>query len=90
MIDSLLNVLPPKPHKTHCSSSEPVVNMSINIFHFVRKIMSYDSSWIQFYTLLFRDERCVSILAVALIHGTSEMKNKVFRLICSVGFPEER
>ena len=69
---------------------EPAVEMYVQLLDFVNKVVtSCNPSWMTFYISLFRQPIVVSVLAVALLNGTSDLRAKVLSLICSVGFPGE-
>lgn len=69
---------------------EPAVKMYIHLFSFVFKyVTSCDGSWMEFYTQMLREQKVISVLAVALTCGSADLKGMVLALIGGVAFPQE-
>ena len=91
MIESFLETVPIKNNLCNYAEYEPVVTMLVYLLIFINEVVSCcDGSWINFYMSLISMEKVISILAVALLHGSSDLKAKVLSLICSIGFSGER
>ncbi|XP_052119697.1 uncharacterized protein LOC113203417 [Frankliniella occidentalis] len=71
------------------SALDHVVEMYVHLFVFVCKIGTSccDNSWMKSYTLWLREQKVLSLLAVALMCGSNNLKSNVLSLICSAGFP---
>lgn len=91
MIESFLEFAPVEIILCNYSEYEPIVKMHIYLLGFVSKVvLCCDGSWMTIYTSLLSDQRVISVLAVALQHGSSDLRAMVLSLIRSVGFSRER